>query len=128
MIDRICLCCHAVPATDSKNTCKECEEALLGKSNPYGTKEEMKPDEAAAQYCKSIKVEKDYPFELQGTKYFDNNGNEVTFERIFTAGQEHERKWWVRKIRQMIDSPGATNNPKRDEAWAEMSARALEDK
>lgn len=92
----------------------------------------MKPDEAAAQYCKSINVDKDYPFELQGTKYFDNNGNEVTFERIFTtghlAGQEHERKWWAKKIRQMIDSPGATNNPKRDEAWAEMNARALESK
>lgn len=65
----------------------------------------MKPDEAAAQYCKSINVDKDYPFELQGTKYFDNNGNEVTFERIFTAGhlagQEHERNriWDILKKR-----------------------------
>ncbi|HQW57346.1 MAG TPA: hypothetical protein PK583_00100 [Gammaproteobacteria bacterium] len=87
----------------------------------------MKTDEAAAQYCKSIKVEKDYPFRLD-SRYADEKGNEITFSGIFLAGQEHERNWWAKKIRQMIDSPGATNNPKRDEAWAEMNARALETK
>jgi hypothetical protein len=48
-------------------------------------------EQGIEEFCASIKVDKNCPFSLRD-RYYDQQGKELTFKRIFVAGVEWQKK------------------------------------